>query len=59
MGDMSKRLRGQVAGGYVRKTLSLPASLVEQVERHLAAHPGMTMSVFMTVAAEREIKRRT
>ncbi|TAL46428.1 MAG: hypothetical protein EPN91_00275 [Salinibacterium sp.] len=51
----AKRVRAQVAGGYVRKTVSLPASLVEQVNASL--EPGETISLFMTMAAAHHLNR--
>lgn len=50
-----KRTRASIEGGYVRKTLSLPAMLVEQIEAILK--PGETLSLFITTAAEHEFAR--
>lgn len=52
-----KRTRASIEGGYARKTLSLPATLVEQIETILK--PGETLSLFITNAAERELERET
>jgi hypothetical protein len=52
------RNRAPVDGGYVRKTLSLPASLVDRIEAVRAEEPGLTMSSLMTKAAEIYISRQ-
>jgi hypothetical protein len=46
------RLRGPIKGGYVRKTVSLPASLVQRIEHALEGNPGMTISAFLSISAE-------
>lgn len=46
------RLRAPIEGGYVRKTVSLPARLVRQIDVLLNAEPGLSMSAFITRAAE-------
>ena len=46
------RSRAPIDGGYSRKTLSLPTDLVEKIEAKLEETPGLTMSAFMTSAAE-------
>lgn len=43
------RSRGKIVGGYVRKTVSLPATLVEKINRNLK--PGGTISAFLTDVA--------
>lgn len=53
---MKGRARGTITGGYVRKTLSLPKALVEEIESNLA--PGVTISVFMTEAGELLLAKR-
>lgn len=52
-----KRTRASIEGGYVRKTLSLPALLVTEIQSILK--PGETLSLFITNAAERELERET
>jgi hypothetical protein len=47
------RSRAPIKGGYTRKTLSLPTDLVEEIEGKLEETPGLTMSAFMTDAADR------
>ena len=49
------RTRAPIDGGYARKTVSLPQALVNRIEKHLRKKPGMTLSVFMTTAAEHKI----
>lgn len=46
------RTRAPVDGGYARKTVSLPQDLVDRIEEHLSESPGLTLSTFMTEAAE-------
>jgi len=46
------RVRAQIEGGYTRKTLSLPTDLVDRIENKLKESPGLTISAFMTDAAE-------
>jgi hypothetical protein len=46
------RNRASVNGGYVRKTVSLPANLVDRIQVILDADPELTMSAFMTRAGE-------
>lgn len=53
-----KRVRGRIAGGYVRKTLSLPASIVNDLQALIDKQPGTTMSVLMTVAADEYITKQ-
>jgi hypothetical protein len=56
------RNRGQMPGGYTRKTLSLPTNLVERIDEHLEVTPGSTISAFLTVAGEdllKKIQRRS
>ena len=50
------RNRAPVDGGYIPKTVSLPSSLVSQIDKHLSKNPGMTMSHFVTVAVEAKLK---
>ena len=52
------RSRAQVAGGYSRKTVSLPSTLVADIEKHLADQPGLTMSAFVTMASEDYLKKQ-
>ncbi len=52
------RKRGDISGGYDRKTLSLPSSLVRRINAHLKTMPGSTISAFMTIAAEELLERR-
>jgi hypothetical protein len=47
------RSRAPIEGGYTRKTLSLPTDLVDKIEEKLKETPGLTMSSFMTEAAEK------
>ena len=47
------RVRAPIKGGYTRKTLSLPADLVDEIESKLEETPGLTMSAFMTEAANK------
>lgn len=44
------RNRAPIDGGYTRKTVSLPSSLVKRIEDQLK--PGETISAFLTVAGE-------
>lgn len=46
------RSRGTIVGGYVRKTVSLPKKLHDDLEEYLQKHEGMTMSAAMTSACE-------
>jgi len=46
------RARASVTGGYTRKTVSLPAALVVKIDGYLKKTPGLTMSAFLTAAAE-------
>jgi metal-responsive CopG/Arc/MetJ family transcriptional regulator len=46
------RSRGAVAGGYVRKTLSIPKKLADELDSYLERREGTTLSAVMTVAAE-------
>lgn len=52
-----RRARASVGGGYARKTLSLPRELVASIEGHLETTPGLTISSFMTAAAEDLLKK--
>jgi len=49
------RVRAQIDGGYTRKTLSLPTDLVDRIEDRLKETPGLTISAFMTEAAESKL----
>lgn len=49
------RVRAQIDGGYTRKTLSLPTDLVARIEAKLKETPGLTISAFMTEAAESKL----
>lgn len=49
------RSRASIEGGYSRKTISLPSELVERIEEYLQESPGLTMSAFMTEAAEKRL----
>jgi hypothetical protein len=49
------RVRAQITGGYTRKTLSLPTDLVDRIEAKLEETPGLTISAFMTEAAENKL----
>ena len=51
------RNRASIDGGYARKTVSLPAELAKRIEEHLAATPGLTMSSFISIAAEDRMGR--
>ncbi len=51
------RSRGKLAGGYVRKTISLPASVMETIEAYLERVPGLTISALLTDAAIEYIKK--
>jgi len=51
------RNRAPINGGYVRKTVSLPAELVERIEVHLSDSPGLTLSAFISVAGEEKITK--
>jgi hypothetical protein len=51
------RNRAPINGGYVRKTVSLPAELVDRIEVHLADTPGLTLSAFISVAGEEKITK--
>lgn len=52
------RSRAPVSGGYVRKTVSLPAALVERIEAIREDEPELTMSALMTRAAELYVSRQ-
>jgi DNA-binding response OmpR family regulator len=56
------RKRGAAVGGYVRKTLSLPAELVARLEAYLEQTQGATISAVMSVAGgeflDRQAKRK-
>lgn len=52
------RNRSPIDGGYIRKTVSLPASLVDRIEAVREENPGLTMSSLMTTAAELYISRQ-
>ena len=49
------RSRGSIDGGYTRKTVSLPSTLVDRIEAKLEEEPGLTISVFLTDAAEMKL----
>lgn len=51
------RNRAPIDGGYVRKTVSLPAELVERIENHLSDTPGLTLSAFISEAGEAKISK--
>lgn len=51
------RARASVNGGYTRKTVSLPSSLVKQIDAFLAKHPGVSFSAFMSDAGEALLKK--
>lgn len=44
------RSRGSIAGGYVRKTVSLPKTLSDELEAYLDSRPGETLSAVLTTA---------
>lgn len=46
------RPRASVNGGYDRKTISLPPALSARISKYLEEHQELTMSSFMTQAAE-------
>jgi len=46
------RPRGKVAGGYVRRTISIPKRLDDDLEAHLKSREGATLSAVLTVATE-------
>ena len=52
MSERGGRPRAPVEGGYARKTISLPQDLVDKIEERLSESPGLTLSTFMTEAAE-------
>jgi hypothetical protein len=45
------RPRGKVTGGYVRRTISIPKRLDDELEAHLKIRES-TLSAVLTVAAE-------
>jgi hypothetical protein len=51
------RSRGSIPGGYVRKTISLPAELAQRIEDQLQTTPGVTLSTFMTTAADAHLTK--
>lgn len=51
------RSRASLAGGYTRKTVSLPTSVVEAIEEYLESAPGVTISAFLTDAANDHLKK--
>ena len=51
------RSRAQIDGGYVRKTVSLPAGVATEIANHLLTRPGVTMSLFVTEACESMLKK--
>lgn len=52
------RSRDQISGGYARKTVSLPAEQVDRIEVYLKRVPGLTISSFLTVAADVELTKQ-
>jgi metal-responsive CopG/Arc/MetJ family transcriptional regulator len=46
------RPRGKIVGGYVRRTISIPKKLDDELEGHLKSRDGATLSAVMTVAAQ-------
>lgn len=46
------RNRSSISGGYVRKTISLPKRLHDDLEAYLRQHEGATLSATMSTAAE-------
>lgn len=51
------RNRAPVNGGYVRKTISMPAELFKRIETYLGKTPGLTLSAFMSDAGDEKIKK--
>jgi hypothetical protein len=51
------RNRAPINGGYVRKTVSLPAELVKRIDGHLETIPGLTLSAFISDAGAERITR--
>ena len=52
------RSRASIDGGYTRKTVSLPTDLVGRIEAFLDDNPGLTISAFLTEAAEKKLNPR-
>jgi len=52
------RNRASIEGGYVRKTVSLPADLVKRSELLLEQDPETSMSVLVTRALEAHISKQ-
>lgn len=52
------RSRGTVEGGYVRKTISLPKNLLDNLEAHLEKHPGDTLSKLLSDAGEEFLRQQ-
>ena len=56
------RSRAPLEGGYIRKTITIPAELLDRIESVREENPEETFSAFMCAAArkvvEREEKRR-
>lgn len=52
------RSRGTVAGGYVRRTVSLPKALDDEFKAYLENRPGSTFSAVMTVAGENFLREQ-
>lgn len=51
------RNRAPIDGGYVRKTVSLPAELVKRIDDHLDKTPGLTLSAFISNAGDDRITK--
>jgi metal-responsive CopG/Arc/MetJ family transcriptional regulator len=52
------RNRASIAGGYVRKTVCIPSTLLERIEAIREEEPGLSLSAFMTKAAELLVSRQ-
>ena len=59
MADELKRNRGQVDGGYRRKTVTIPESLADRVDAEMKSSKGReTFSSIVTDAVEKRYVRR-
>jgi len=52
------RNRSSIDGGYVRKTVSLPAELVKRSDALLEHDPELSMSVLVTRALEAHVSKQ-
>lgn len=59
-GDRKRPRASDASGGlYARKTVSLPPDTMARINAHLAENPEVTLSKFLTDAAERALTATT